>query len=314
MRASPSRARQVTEERAMQNFGGKVAFVTGGASGIGFGMVRAFLAEGMRVAIADISDVNLADAREKLAGSNAVHLLKVDVSDRDQVRAAAQETLDVFGKIHVLCNNAGIGGGGTAADPDFDAWDRAMNVNLGGVVNGIKIITPIIRAQGEGGHVVNTSSMAGVVPLPELGAYATAKYAVRGLTDSLRMTLAPEGIGVSCLFPGATRSRLVDLSEEAPDAANPDAANFDAELLRTLRAAMEVAMDPLEVGRAVVSAIRENTPYILTHGEFLDEVRAIHRQIEAAFPAEHEIPEARRQFEVSRRRFVEQLNAIPTRD
>jgi NAD(P)-dependent dehydrogenase (short-subunit alcohol dehydrogenase family) len=295
----------------MQNFSGKVAFVTGGASGIGFGMVRAFLAEGMNVTIADISDQNLADARDALAGSNAVHFVKVDISDRGQLRAAARETLDVFGKIHILCNNAGIGGGGAAADPDFEAWDRAMNVNLGGVVNGIKVIVPIIRAQDEGGHVVNTSSMAGVVPLPELGAYATAKYAVRGLTDSLRMTLAPEGIGVSCLFPGATRSRLVDFSgrEEAMSEAT-----VEGEFLRTLQAAMEVAMDPLELGHAVVRGIRENARYILTHGEFLDEVRAMHREIEAAFPADQEIPEARRQFEIMRRQFVEQLQAMPAKD
>jgi NAD(P)-dependent dehydrogenase (short-subunit alcohol dehydrogenase family) len=295
----------------MQNFSGKVAFITGGASGIGFGMARAFLAEGMKVALADVSEANLADAREKLAGSNAVHLLKVDVSDRDQVRAAAQETLGVFGKIHVLCNNAGVGGGGATADPDFEEWDKAMSVNLGGVVNGVKTIVPIIRAQGEGGHVVNTSSMAGVVPLPELGAYATAKYAVRGFTDSLRMTLAPEGIGVSCLFPGATRSRLVDfsgmeeqMSEDAPQ----------GEYLRTLRAAMEVAMDPLDLGRAVVSGIRQNARYVFTHREFLDEVCAMHRQIEDAFPHDQAIPEPRRAFERTRRQIAEHLHALPTKD
>jgi NAD(P)-dependent dehydrogenase (short-subunit alcohol dehydrogenase family) len=107
---------------------------------------------------------------------------------------------------------SGIGGGGDTHDPDFDAWDRALRVNLGGVVNGVKIITPLILRHGEGGHIVNTSSMAGIVPLPGLGAYQTAKFAVRGYTESLRMSLAPHGIGVSCLFPGGTRTRIVEAS------------------------------------------------------------------------------------------------------
>jgi NAD(P)-dependent dehydrogenase (short-subunit alcohol dehydrogenase family) len=138
-----------------------------------------------------------------------VRCLQVDVGDRAQLRAAAEETLRAFGRVHVLCNNAGVGGGGDTSDPDFDAWDRALRVNLGGVVNGTKIFAPLILAHGEGGHIVNTSSMAGIVPLPTpgLGAYQTAKFAVRGFTESLRMTLAPHGIGVSCLFPGGPGAR-----------------------------------------------------------------------------------------------------------
>ena len=158
----------------MQDLTGKVAFITGGASGIGLGMARAFLAEGMKVALADWNEQHIAQAKEQLAGNNAAHFIKANVADRDSLRAAAQETLDAFGRIHVLCNNAGVNGGGTAASEDFDDWDRAIAVNLGGVVNGTKIIVPIIRAQGEGGHVVNTSSMAGVVTLPGLAAYSTA--------------------------------------------------------------------------------------------------------------------------------------------
>ena len=151
----------------MEQLTGKVAFITGGASGIGLGMARAFLEEGMKVSLADWNDEHIAKAKAQLAGNNAVHFVKTNVAERDSLRNAAQETLDAFGKIHVLCNNAGVNGGGTAASEDFDDWDRALSVNLGGVVNGTKIIAPIIRQQGEGGHIVNTSSMAGVVPLPE---------------------------------------------------------------------------------------------------------------------------------------------------
>ena len=293
----------------MKNLNGKVAFVTGGASGIGFGMARNFLSEGMKVVIADYSDAHLATAREALAGSNAVHFIKVDVSDRTALRAATEEALQVFGKIHVLCNNAGVGGGGTAADPEFDEWDKAISINLGGVINGTKIIVPIIQRQGEGGHIVNTSSMAGMVPLPGMAAYSTAKYAVRGFSESLRMQLAPEGIGVSCLFPGATQTNLVGtpLDEEAPPGP-------DGDFIRKLYAAMRVAMTPMEMGRRVVEAIKDNRFHILTHREFIDEVKARHRAIEEGFPEDDELPEGRAEFERTRRAMVEQLFDMPAKD
>ena len=294
----------------MKNLEGKVAIVTGGASGIGLGIVRNFLAEGMKVSIWDFSDDNLADARELLAGSNAVDFRKVDVADRDQVRAAAKEVIAAFGKIHVLCNNAGVAFGGTADGADFDERDRALAINLGGAVNGSKIIVPYIREHGEGGHVVNTSSMAGVVPLPGFGSYETAKYAVRGFTDALRMALAPDGIGVSCLFPGATRSRMASMA----DPESEEAAAMEAELTKKLRLAFAQAMDPVELGAAVVRAIRENRPYIFTHSEFLDEVKAIHREIEESFPQEQEVPEGRRRFEEARWREQDALHNMPAKE
>lgn len=289
----------------MENLVGKVAFITGGASGIGLGMARAFLEEGMRVSLADWSDDNIAAAREELAGNNAVHFVKTNVAERDSLRAAAQETLDAFGRIHVLCNNAGINGGGTAASEDFDEWDRAISVNLGGVINGTKIIVPIIRKQGEGGHVVNTSSMAGMVPLPGLAAYSTAKYAVRGFSESLRMQLAKEGIGVSCLFPGATRTAIVPLPENDPERIKADGA---PQFMHDLWDAMREAIDPYDTGRAVVEAIRENRFYIFTNREFLDEVKERHREIEEAFPLDQPTP-ARIKFETTRAELVRNLMA-----
>src|SRR6185369_2891478 len=225
-----------------------------------------FLSEGMKVVVADWSPANIDKARAKLSGSNAAHFVQTNVADRANLKAAVDEALEVFGKIHVLCNNAGVNGGGTADDPDFDAWDKAMAVNLGGVINGSKLIVPIIKAQGEGGHVVCTSSMAGVVPLPGLAAYSTAKYAVRGFSESLRMQLAPEGIGVSCLYPGATQTNLVGVPGE--DGVAPEGPEGD--FIRKLWAAMRVAMTPLEMGRRVVEAIKENRFHILTHREFIE--------------------------------------------
>src|SRR4029079_16719410 len=124
----------------MENLTGKVAFITGGASGIGLGMARAFLEEGMKVSLADWSDEHIAKAKAQLAGNNAVHFVKTNVAERDSLRAAAEEPLDVFVRSYVLCTMAGVNAAGTAASEDFDDWDRAISVNLGGVVNGTKII------------------------------------------------------------------------------------------------------------------------------------------------------------------------------
>lgn len=290
----------------MQDLTGKVAFITGGANGIGFGMARAFLAEGMKVVIADWSAANIDAARAALGGNNAVHFVRTDVADRENLQSAVDEALDAFGRIHVLCNNAGITGGGTADDPEFEAFDRVMAVNFGGVLNGTKIIVPIIKAQGEGGHVVCTSSMAGVVPLPGLAAYSASKYAVRGFAESLRMQLAPLSIGVSCLCPGATRTGMLHPPEDAPetDFREADASEFQQALWDAARA----AIDPLDTGHAVVEAIRENRFYIFTNREFLDEVKQRNREMEAAFP-EQDPPPGRLRFETMRAELARNLMA-----
>jgi len=288
----------------MKHFSGRVAFVTGGASGIGYGLVQNFLRQGMKVVAVDFNRSYLQEKRQALAGRNDVHFIEADVGDRDQVRSAADEAVRLFGRIHVLCNNAGIGGGGDTHDPDFEDWDRALRVNLGGVVNGVKIITPLILAHGEGGHIVNTSSMAGIVPLPlpGLGAYQTAKFAVRGLTESLRMSLAPHGIGVSCLFPGGTRTRIIEAG-----------ARNEAE--RAAATEMTASwMDPVELGALVVEGIRANAPYILTHIEFREEVRELCAMLDAAFPRDQQVPDGRRGFEDQRRAIARQLRTLPVKD
>jgi NAD(P)-dependent dehydrogenase (short-subunit alcohol dehydrogenase family) len=288
----------------MKTFSGRVALVTGGASGIGFGMVQNFLELGMKVLIVDFNSENLDDARRQLGDTDAARFVKADVGDRDQVRAAANAAIEAFGKINVLCNNAGVGGGGNAEDPDFEAWDRALRVNLGGVVNGTKIVTPLILNTGEGGHIVNTASMAGIVPLPlpGLGAYQTAKFAVRGFTESLRNSLAPHGIGVSCLFPGGTRTRIMEASAR------------DEEARARVRDLISSWMDPIEVGAAVVEGIRNNKPYILTHEEFREEVRELYAMLDEAFPRNQQVPAGRASFEEQRRGLAKQLRSMPVKD
>jgi NAD(P)-dependent dehydrogenase (short-subunit alcohol dehydrogenase family) len=288
----------------MKIFKDRVALITGGASGIGYGMVQNFRKLGMKCVIVDFNAAYLQELKDSYRGCADVHLMRCDVGDRDQVRSAAREAMQVFGKIHVLCNNAGIGGGGDTHDADFDAWDQALRVNLGGVVNCTKIVAPLIIAHGEGGHIVNTSSMAGLVPLPlpGLGAYQTAKFAVRGFTESLRMSMAPHGIGVSCLFPGGTRTRIIESA--APNEAARAA-------VREMTASW---MDPQELGAKVVEGIRNNAPYILTHMEFRDEVRELYGLLDAAFPRNQDVPEGRGEFEERRRALVAERRALPVKD
>ncbi len=203
----------------------------------------------------------------------------------------------MFGKVHVICNNAGIASGQAMDEAEYAEWDRVMAVNLGGVINGVKSFVPKIKAHGEGGHVVNTSSMAGIIPLPETGGiYAASKFAVRGLTDSLRLSLARHGIGVSTLCPGLTRSRIMGTAN--PDAGpEPDAAALFND--------MSGAMDPLELGEAVLRGIRRNDPYILAHGEFKDEVREIFDEILDLSPPAENVSEGRLAFEKRRREITE---------
>ncbi|MCP5396198.1 MAG: SDR family oxidoreductase [Sphingomonadaceae bacterium] len=287
----------------MQDFAGKTALITGGASGIGLGMARNFLRAGMQVCLADWNDQHIEQARAELAGSNGVLLRKTDVSDRGDMHGAVADCVEAFGGLHILCANAGTGGGGVADSEDFDDWDRSISVNLGGVINAVKLALPQIKVQGEGGHVVITSSMAGIVPLPGLAAYSTAKYAVRGFAESLRIQMAPQGIGVSCLFPGATRTAIVPVPE--PD--SPAWAEAD-DFTRTLWNAMLNAIDPNDTGAAVLEAIRENRFYIFTNREFLPEVIERHRELESAFP-EQDPPPERIEFENLRREMVKQLMA-----
>lgn len=295
----------------MRNFAGKTAFVTGGASGIGLGIAKALLSEGMNVVIGDISESNIAESRAELAAASAA-FVHVDVTDRASVAAAAEFATATFGHVHVLCNNAGIAGGGAVADPGFADWDRAMAVNLGGAVNIVKTFVPLIREHGTGGHVVNTSSIAGITALPyEGGAYTTAKFAVRGLSESLRLSLAPEGIGVSVLCPGLTLTRILAAPERQDPDAKPMASEGDPDAMFN---SMDGAMDPIDVGRAVVRGIRENLPYILSHGEFRDEVRALFDEIVDAFPTDQAVPAARAAFERGRREMCDGLRDLPVID
>ncbi len=267
----------------MDKVEGKVAFITGGASGIGFGMARVFLRNGMKVAIADIRQDHLDEAAAALKGSNAVHFIKLDVTDRAAMAAAADETERVFGKVHVLCNNAGVGILGGSKRATFDDWDWGMGVNLGGVINGVQTFVPRIMAHGEGGHIVNTSSMAGVLPGGAATIYVTAKAAVLGMSELLRQELAPEHIGVTALCPGPITTNIHEVSTLRPDKyKNSGLGEVEAAL--AARQPSPVWMNPIEVGQMVLDAIRRDLAFVFTHNEFKEGVAQRFAATLNAFP------------------------------
>ncbi len=300
----------------MKHVEGKVAFITGGASGIGFGMAQAFLRSGMKVIIADVLQERLDEAARLLAqGTNRdFRIIKVDVTDRAMMAGAAAEAERAFGKVHVLCNNAGVYGNLPIENASYADWDWVLGVNLGGVINGIVSFLPKMIAHGEGGHIVNTSSMAGIIPLPSAGGlYSTSKFAVRGLTESLRLALGAQNIGVSVLCPGMTRTRIMEAEQHRPGQGAEAAAALGRDEWQSTFD-MGGGMDPLELGERVLLGIQRNDAYILPHGEFKDEVQGLFDEIISGFPGEQQIDPVRLKFEEVRRQMTAEAKAAIKND
>lgn len=275
----------------MQELSGKVAFVTGAASGIGLGMAQAFVDAGMKVVITDIRkdalDAALASFGSKAASVRAVQL---DVTDRAAWVRAADEAEHAFGPVHILCNNAGINIGGRMQDATYADWDFCLGVNLGGVINGIHTFVPRMVAHGQGGHIVNTSSMGGLSASANAGLYCTSKYAVVGLSESLRAELSGHGIGVSVYCPSAVQSELFESTAQVrPEAlADSGAAPPPAPDLatRAMHPIYATAMTAEEAGVRVVNGIRRDDMYILTHPEIRHTLETRANAILAALPDE----------------------------
>ena len=267
----------------MKELKGRTAFVTGGASGIGLGMTQCFLREGMNVVVADLSDEHLGQARAQLqAHGERVHFIKLDVSDRASMAAAAQEALAAFGKVHVLCNNAGVSSPIPMDEAEYEDWDWILGVNLQGVINGIVTFLPLLKSHGEGGHIVNTSSIAGLVPAPAWGGiYTTSKFAVHGLSGSLRLSVGRHNIGVSVLFPGATKSDV-----RRSELLRPQRLRTRDREAYAMPSLQEVGIEPEVLGERVVSAIRRNDFYVIAHAENKHHVQAFAEEMLRAFPGE----------------------------
>jgi NAD(P)-dependent dehydrogenase (short-subunit alcohol dehydrogenase family) len=272
----------------MQNVDGKTAFITGGASGIGLGIAKVFVGAGMKVVLADLRPDHLKAALDwfgERQQARSVHGIELDVTDRLAFAAAADEAERVFGKVHVVCNNAGVGLEGPLLEATYDDWDFGLGVNLGGVVNGVQTFLPRLIAHGEGGHIVNTASMAGLLATrPEMTIYGTTKAAVVALSEALRGGLAGQGIGVSVLCPGPIKSNIHEAAQNRPARFRGHSGFAKAEARLARREVSDLWMEPEEVGEMVLRGVRENQLYILTHGHWRDAVAKRHEAIMAAMP------------------------------
>jgi NAD(P)-dependent dehydrogenase (short-subunit alcohol dehydrogenase family) len=267
---------------AFADLEGKVAVVTGGASGIGKGIAEALKNEGAELVIADIEDGALQATAEELGATG----IQTDVSSAESVGALATEVVERFGTAHVLVNNAGIGPMGRIADLTLDDWKWMVGVNLWGVIHGIHAFLPILKGNEEGGHIVNTSSMAGLVGMPGLGSYTLTKYGVLGLTEVLAKELEEDGskVGATVLCPGTIHTNIGTSSRNRPD--DNAGGLHDVDISQE---GSEVDMSgvrwmiPIEVGTIVVDCIRRGDLYALTHPDWWDMVEPRFVAIASAF-------------------------------
>jgi NAD(P)-dependent dehydrogenase (short-subunit alcohol dehydrogenase family) len=262
----------------MRELKGKVAAVTGAASGLGRSMALAFAAEGMDVALADVDDRNLYSVEKEIQdlGVRAI-TLRVDVSQGDQVDAFRDQTLARLGAIHVVCNNAGVSPLGAVWENSAADWQWILGVNLWGVIHGVRAFAPRLIAQNEG-HIVNTASVAGLISPPGSGAYNVTKHAVVALSESLHHDLRERtsAVGVSVLCPAYVPTRITESERSRPrdlpaGQKSPETLAREAMLQKAVRSG-KVSAD--QVAQAVVKAIREQRFYILTHPRIKGAIQA----------------------------------------
>ena len=279
----------------MQDLAGKTAFVTGGASGIGLGIAKALKKAGMKVAIADIRQDHLDAAVEEL-GPGEVLALRLDVTDRTAYAAAADAAEARFGKIHLLVNNAGIGVVGPVEIASYGDWDWSTSVNLGGVINGVVTILPRILAHGEGGHIVSTASMSGLMPHPGAVIYTTTKAAVIGMMEAMRGELEGRGVICSAFCPGAVATNIQESGKTRPDK-YAETGYAESDKRRQGSASFShLFMTKEEVGERVREGIEGDELFICTHREFLDGVTSRAEAMVAAIPERAENEDYRNTF------------------
>jgi short-subunit dehydrogenase len=236
-----------------------------------------------------------------------VHAVRLDVTDREAFARAANEAEKVFGNIHILCNNAGVNLFVPIEECTYNDLDWIMGVNFGGVVNGIVTFVPRIRKHGEGGHIVNTASMAAYLPAPIAGIYTASKFAVRGLSEALRLSLFQYNIGVSVFCPGLINSSIYESEKIRPQVlASPEIAAKNQLFMDVLPEVHKFGMTPEEVGEKVLAGIRKNDLYIFSHPEFKEELKEIFDEVLNALP-EEDAPVKRAEFERTRRENLKNL-------
>jgi len=270
---------------------GRVAVVTGGGSGIGAAMAKRWLVEGMRVVIADHSQPRLDETARALGAGADLLALRADVSLADEVEQLAQRSVEKFGAVHLLCNNAGVGGEhGAAWEQSLASWNWVLGVNLWGAIHGVRSFVPRMLAGGEPGHVVNTSSLAGLRAMPYTAGYSVSKYGIVALSEVLQQELRERGapIGVSVVCPGPVRTPILDPGRERPAGvagpASGDSAEAAAQEKATRQMLERIGAEPEEVADRVAAAVREDRFWVFTHPGSLEWVDARETSLHGLLP------------------------------
>ncbi len=266
----------------MDRLQGRTAVITGAASGIGHALAEHAASEGMQLVLADVDFAGLERVADQLDAT--VEVVRCDVSEPGDVEALADTAYDRFGAVHLLCNNAGVGGGGPMAELTLHDWQWVLGVNLWGVIHGITSFLPRMLAGGDDGHIVNTASMAGFFAPPNMGPYSVSKFGVVALSESLRAELAGTRLHVSALCPGWVRTRIHESERNRPESLTVDRPPRPAEQADMMREVIESGLPPAEVAQRVFDAVRAERFWIFTHPEMVRATAARHEDVLSHLP------------------------------
>lgn len=274
----------------MKDFKGRTAFITGAASGIGLGLARAFLDRGMNVMMCDVEEAALKQAVHSLSNhGDRVASVLADVSVGEEVHKAAEKAFATYGKVHILCNNAGVSRAGYVEEVPLSDWEWVIGVNLYGMIYGLRAFLPHMKAHGEPSHIVSTSSMSGLTPKALAGTYGATKFAIVGLSHVLAEELEGTNVGVSVLCPGWTRTSMPDNGRNRPARfGGPLDYRKDPKLTERNKMYVEgsrAGLDPLDLAALVIRAIEENEFYIITQPNRRGDVQARYDELMRAFDA-----------------------------
>jgi NADP-dependent 3-hydroxy acid dehydrogenase YdfG len=294
----------------MDNIAGKVAFITGGASGVGFGQAKVFAEAGAKVVIADIRQDHLDEAVGYFrARGVTIHAIRLDITDRAAYARAADEVERVFGTVQLLFNTAGVSIFGPLEKSTYDDYDWMMGVNFGGVVNGIQTFLPRMIAYGQGGHIVNTASLGAFISGGPAGIYCASKFAVRGLSEALRGELAKYNIGVSVLCPANVKTNIAESVMTRPDKFKNSGYVVDEDVVTSLRTIYSAGMEPVELAGHVLNAVKKNEFYIIPYPEARKGLEAHFAAVLAALPPEDTDKEGQAKRQAAMARYVAERTA-----
>ena len=261
---------------------GQTAFITGGAAGIGLSLAKALATRGTNIMLADLDSARLQGAAATIRAMGAeVDVVLCDVADEAMMRAAADATIQRFGKVHIIANNAGVATGGMAGNIAIKDWRWVVDINLMGVVHGTEIFLPLIKLHGEGGHIVNTASMAGHVASPGMSPYHATKFAVVGYSEAVKAELAGQNIGVSVLCPAWVKTDIHKSGFSKPTGGG----SADDPQFKQMEAVIASGLDPDVVGEWTAQCMADERFYIFTHPDFATFIKQRHAQVIADYDA-----------------------------